>query len=412
MSTLDLIMFTLGTGLVLNPFIARLAKSTPLTPALIYLSGGALLGMSTTLLPSVSLAYNPQNAAFIEHFTEAVVVLTLVSAGLKIDRPFDKSLWASTWRLLGITMVLSIGIITLLGMYWGFPLATALLLGAVLAPTDPVLAHDMQTGPPQQDEGEHPAKVALTTEAGFNDGLAFPFTYLAIAWQNQGNQSETELLWQWFYWDLLSRVGLGIGIGWLAGRLLSWLLFKALKDPHKKNTMSQHFGVFILGTTLLTYAGAELLHGYGFLAVFVAALVTRSQCREHPYHRKMFKFLEQFEESLTSILLLMMGVLVAYQGQQLFQPAYWAFALLLVLGVRPLTGLLGLLGCGRPFKMRLAVAFLGVRGIGSFYYLAYAAPYFDRDALSEISLLVLCTVIVSAILHGISSKKLLAPEKS
>lgn len=413
MLTLDIALLILGIGLLLNPVIARLASHTPLTPAIIYLSLGALLGTSTSMFPGVSMAYSDQDAKLIEHFTEVVVVITLVSAGLKIDRPFDKLWWSSTWRLLGITMTFTIASVTVLGWYWGFPFATALLLGSVLAPTDPVLAHDMQTGPPQQDAPEKEAKIALTTEAGFNDGLAFPFTYLAITLhQTRGMASnavhKSSVLLEWLQWDLLGRVSLGLGMGWLMGRLLSWILFEVIKDPNKKDTMAQHFGVFILGATLATYAGTELVGGYGFLAVFIAATVGRSQSRGHDYHRKTFKFLEQIEESLTSVLLLLLGVMLAYQGSNLWQPTYWIFAGVIVVGVRPLAGMLGLWGCSKPLRERLAIAFLGVRGIGSFYYLAYASHHFKNHEISEITLLVLCTVVVSAILHGISSKKLLA----
>lgn len=413
MFTLDISLLILGLGLLLNPLIASLAQKTPLTPALVYLSLGALLGASSSIFPGFSMAYANQDAKLIEHFTEVVVVITLAGAGLKIDRPFDKLWWSSTWRLLGITMPLSIAGITALGWVWGLPFASALLLGSVLAPTDPVLAHDMQTGPPQQDTPEKEAKIVLTTEAGFNDGLAFPFTYLAIALHYASNTasgtvSTSTVFFKWLQWDLLGRVGLGLGMGWLMGRLLSWILFKATKDHHKKDTMNQHFGVFIIGATLATYACAELVGGYGFLAVFIAATVGRSQNREEHYHRKTFKFLEQIEESLTSVLLLILGVFFAYQGKNLWQAAYWGSAVIIVVGIRPLAGMIGLWGYSKPLKKRLAIAFLGVRGIGSFYYLAYAAHHFKDDEISEITLLVLCCVVVSAVLHGLSSKKLLS----
>ena len=104
-----------------------------------------------------------------------------MGAGLKLDRPVSWRGWESSWRLLGIAMPLTIAGIAFLG--WtilGLGIGAALLLGAVLAPTDPVLASDIQVGPPQSGK-EDEVRFALTSEAGLNDGAAFPFVYLAIA---------------------------------------------------------------------------------------------------------------------------------------------------------------------------------------------------------------------------------------
>lgn len=115
-----------------------------------------------------------------ETLSEMAVIVALFATGMRLDvvRPFSR--WRVTWRLLAVAMPLTIGAMVLAGMAAGLPLASALLLGAVLAPTDPVLAGDLQVGPPTEG-GEHPVRFALTTEAGLNDGLAFPFVYLAIA---------------------------------------------------------------------------------------------------------------------------------------------------------------------------------------------------------------------------------------
>jgi NhaP-type Na+/H+ or K+/H+ antiporter len=109
------------------------------------------------------------------------VAAALMGAGLKLDRAFSWRKWGVTWRLLAVTMPLSIAAITLIGgLGLGLSWVAALLLGASLAPTDPVLAADVQVGPPKSGE-EDEVRFGLTSEAGLNDGLAFPFVNLAIA---------------------------------------------------------------------------------------------------------------------------------------------------------------------------------------------------------------------------------------
>ncbi len=402
MSNLDLTVLIIGVSMLINPLVARYTKKLPITPAMVYVFIGLLLGMSTQVLPAFQMSYSDEHARIVEHFTEIVVVMTLVSAGIKIDRPFDRKWWSNTWRLLGITMVSTIAAITAAGYYLlQLPLAVAILLGAVMAPTDPVLAHDMQTGPPLQDNPEHHVRFTLTTEAGFNDGLAFPFTYLAMQFYKQG--ASWPVFWEWFGWDLFARVSIGLAVGYLMGKVMGWFLFQVVEDQKAESMMSQHFGIFVLGATLATYSLCELLSGYGFLAVFIAAVMGRSHNREHRYHKKTFKFLEQIEESLTCILLLMLGAAAAYQGWAVLSLNNMLIALGTVFLIRPIAGMLGMLGCESSFKDRFAVSFLGVRGIGSFYYLAYAATHFNSDAVSTLTQIVLCTVMLSIVVHGIGS---------
>ena len=151
--------------------------------------------------------------------TEFVVIVALMGAGLKLDRPLGWHSWLITWRLIGVAMPITIAAIALLGWGWlGLDLASALLLGAALAPTDPVLASDVQVGPPKSGE-EDEVRFALTSEAGLNDGLSFPFVYLAIA---VSLSQVTGKFWfrEWLLVDVVWKLAAGIGVGWLVGRLM------------------------------------------------------------------------------------------------------------------------------------------------------------------------------------------------
>ncbi|MBX9698616.1 MAG: cation:proton antiporter [Acetobacteraceae bacterium] len=336
--------------------------------------------------------------AVTERLTELVVIVALTGAGLKLDRPFNLRGWGLTWRMLGIAMPLSIAAIALIG-HWllGLGLAAALLLGAALAPTDPVLAADVQVGPPGSGE-EDEVRFTLTAEAGLNDGLAFPFVNLAIAISAYGMQPGPWLL-DWALEDVAWKLGVGLALGWGIGRALGWLMFRV---PNRARLSRTGEGFVALGVTFLVYGATEMAHGYGFLAVFVAALAMRAAERHHRYHQTLHDFADQIER------LLMMAILVLFGGAiagGLLGPLDWAgvaAALLFLFVARPAAGMLALIGSGRPLGERAAIAFFGIRGLGSFYYLAYALNHEEGFAAVGESLWAALglTVLVSVMLHG------------
>ena len=184
---------------------------------IIYVLLAALLFSLPVGLPAIDPIGNTLHSQIAEYLTELIVIVSLAGAGLAIDCPFRFQTWASTWWLLGVAMPISIGAAVVLGQYlFGLSLSASVLLGALLAPTDPVLACSLQVGPPNQG-GEDPVRFSLTTEAGLNDGLAFPFVYLAIAIAE--HTSLGGWLGEWFAIDLLYRVIMGtlvgIGVGWV-----------------------------------------------------------------------------------------------------------------------------------------------------------------------------------------------------
>ena len=158
----------------------------------------------------------------------------------------------STWRLIGIAMPVTMAAVALLG--WGLlglGLASALLIGAALAPTDPVLASDVQVGPPQSGE-EDDVRFALTSEAGLNDGLSFPFVYLAIAISISQVTGEPWLR-EWLLVDVVWKLTAGIGVGWLVGKLMGYLTFRL---PRRAQLSRTGDGFVALGITCLGY-GAD-----------------------------------------------------------------------------------------------------------------------------------------------------------
>jgi NhaP-type Na+/H+ or K+/H+ antiporter len=346
-----------------------------------------------------------------EKLAEFVVIISLMGVGLKLDRPFSLRTWTTTWRLLVVVLPLTVAGAALLG-WWGlgFVPATALLLGAVLAPTDPVLASDVQVGSPgegtdtagDQPEGredEHELRFALTSEAGFNDGLAFPFTYAAIL---VAGASVTGAKWveKWLGFYVGYRVVVGVLAGLVLGYLFAELLFRFSPTSTIGKTVE---GVEALGGTLLIYGLTELVSGYGFLAVFVAALVVRHTERSHEYNEALHDFSEVTERLAMSVgLVLFGGMLVTGLLDPLtLEMAALGLAILFVL--RPLAAFVGQLGAPIDRGERGAIGFFGIRGIGSLYYLSYALNEAAFEQSRALWALVGFVVLTSIVVYGVSA---------
>src|SRR6478609_2434607 len=375
------------------------------------------LAIGFTPLPD-GMPLDPQeNRATIEHVTELVVIVALMGVGLAIDRPLELrrraswAKWGNTWRLLGIAMPLGIAGITLLGWMLGAPLAVALLLGAALAPTDPVLASDVQVAGPQTGDHEvdesDELRFTLTSEAGLNDGLAFPFVYAAILLSTEGAVGL-----EWVGWYLVGKVVVGVVAGIVVGRVLAYVAFRSRSDSLRVAERGE--SLLALAALVSAYGVGELVGGYGFLSVFVCAMTFRSAERAHDYHAAMHEVTERLERLLTLFVLLVLGIALS---RGLLDALDWrgvAIGMALILLVRPAAGMLALAvrsdpaagGLTRP--QQLAAAFFGVRGVGSLYYLAYAAgeaPELGADWLwSTVSF----TIVASVLVHGVLSTPVMA----
>lgn len=342
------------------------------------------------------------------HLTELIVIIALMGTGLKIDHPFSFHKWQAPFRLVTITMLLSI--VSLVGLSaWllGFDWASAVLLGAVLAPTDPVLAADVQVGGPNEGKNDD-VRFSLTAEAGLNDGMAFPFTWMAIAIALAASSGEP-WLGEWLGKYLLYKIAAGVGIGFLAGKGVTYLFFQL---PEKHEMLHVRDGLVALSSTLFIYGITELAQGYGFIAVFVAAITVRNYEMEHEYHQKLHAFTDQIERILLAILLTLFGGSLV---EGILGNLTWPLALLglgFVFLIRPLSGFLGLLGVDMRSKDKWAVSFFGIKGIGSFFYLTFALSEADFAYQEEIWSLTAFVVLVSILVHGFTASVVVGSLKS
>jgi len=396
MSTYIICITIIGIASLGMAWMPSLTEKTKISYAIIYVLLGALLFSAIPLLPAANPIENPE---FTLRLTEMVVIVSIMGTGLKIDEPFSLKTWLVPFRLVTITMLLSIAAVALAAWYF-FNLnpATAILLGAALAPTDPVLASDVQVGPPLDDDKDN-TRFTLTAEAGMNDGMAFPFTWLAVMLAAATGPIQERLL-SWVWMDLIYRIAAGVLIGYAMGKLLAYLVIYL---PEKKNFVVIRDGFVGIATTLLVYGVTELLHGYGFIAVFVTAITLRNSEMDHKYHKKLHSFTDQIEKILVAIVLLLLGGAVV---SGILKPLTlnWAlFGLVFLFIIRPLTALLSMIKIPYHTNEKMAISFFGIRGIGSFFYLAFALSETKFSNEAELWAVVSFIVLASIFIHGISA---------
>ena len=321
--TASAVYLLLGLSLLVATVLPQLTRRIALSPPMVLVALGMLFG----LLPMADgVDLEPQDHhALITHVTEFTVLVSLMGVGLAIDRMLDLrsprswATWSPVWRLLLVTMPLTVAGIALLGWWMaGLAPAVALLLGGVLAPTDPVLASDVQVGEPLTDDIDDPEgetdrdglkedddiRFALTAEAGLNDGLAFPFVHLSLLVMAGGFTLVDGV--GWLGWYVVGKIVVGVLAGLAVGWLLGRQAFHAKRDDLRLAEVGEP--LLALAALLTAYGVAELLSGYGFLAVFVCAVRLRASERGHSYQRAMHAVVERLERLMTLLVLLVLGM--------------------------------------------------------------------------------------------------------
>ena len=397
--------YTLGllfVGMALFAAVIALSQQDEraFSAAVVYLVIGAVASISLELA-GTKLIEPFEDTTALEHVSEIAVIVALFSAGLKLDRRLGWRRWRSAILLLAVVMPLTMVAVTLLGVYaMGLSLGAAVLLAAVLAPTDPVLASDVSVGPPG-DEDEPEPKFALTAEAGFNDGLAFPFVFLGILIAGEGEGWFLE----WLAADVVYAIGVGIALGALAGRLIAAAVLRLRNAGLLKRELD---GWLAVATVLAVYGLVEAVGGYGFLAAFAGGLAFRRYERDHEYNGRVHAGAETVEKFAEIAAVLLLGSTVTLAG--LGEPglAGWAVALAVIFVVRPLAALIAFLPTGISHREGSYIGWFGIRGVGSFYYVAVAlaAGVLSASEATTLYWTVIVCVGVSIVVHGMSASPL------
>ncbi len=311
----------------------------------------------------------------LEAISEIALLIALFTVGIKIRVPVGDWRWSLPLKLATISMVLTIAGVVAAG-YWllALPLGLALVLGATLAPTDPVLASEVQLRSPNDRDT---LRFALTGEGGLNDGTAFPFVLLGLGWL--GLHDLGEYGGRWLLVDVIWGTAGGLGIGFVIGVGVARGV-RALRRWREDAAILDEF--LLLGVIGLSYGAALAAHTLGFLAVLAAGLALRRaddlhagsrRTAEHsPLTPSMLSVNEQLERIVEVAVVLLVGVMIS--------TGYWsmgglALAALLILVIRPVAVWLGISGESADTAPRRLLAWFGIRGIGSVYYAAYASAH-------------------------------------
>lgn len=400
----DSLYLLAGIALLGGAVLPRLLRKRAISTPMAFVAVGLLLGLVP--MPDRIFVLPQEHREITERMSELCVIIALMGVGLAIDRPLRWRTWTTAWRLVLVAMPLCIAGVALLGWgLMGLAPASALLLGAALAPTDPVLASDVQVDGPDVDDGDgaptpeedDEVRFALTSEAGLNDGGAFPFVHAAILLAGVGSVSGWAL--EWLAWDVLGKVAIGVAVGAVSGYLLARLAFRSQRKVLRLAEAGDP--ILAIAATMGVYGLTQVLQGYGFLAVFICGVAMRSLERDHHFHASLHEFIGQLEHMLTWALLLLLG---AAMSQGLLASLTWggaAVGVLLVLLVRPALAWLSLRGTVLGPRERHVTAFFGVRGIGSIYYLAYATGQEHFVGGAQLWSTVAFTVLLSVGLHGV-----------
>ena len=369
--------------------------------SLIYLGLGLAAATAIDLL-GVRWIDPLADAKVIGRLAEFSVIVALFATGLKLDRALDGPAWGPVARLLGIVMPLTIAAVALFGtQVMGLSLGAAIILGAVLAPTDPVLAGDVGVGPPG-DEDERDPNFALTAEAGLNDGLAFPFVFLGAF---VAAEDGSGWLVEWLTADVLYAVTVGIALGALGG----YYIAKSIVGLRERNLLAEALeGWVALGAVLVVYGITEIAGGYGFLAAFAAGLAFRRYEHGHTLNRTVHDGAEVVEKFSELALILVLGSMVTIAGLQQAGGSGWLLVPVLLLVIRPLATLLAFTGSRMGPRERVFIGWFGVRGIGSLYYVAVALGLgiLSSDEAQTLFWTVAACVVISIVVHGVTATPL------
>jgi NhaP-type Na+/H+ or K+/H+ antiporter len=338
----------------------------------------------------------------LEHLTELAVILALFGTGLKLERPLTWASWAGVARLLLVAMPLTIAAVALLG--WaamGLSAGAAIILGAAVAPTDPVLAGDIGVGPPGDEEEREP-NFSITGEAGLNDGLALPFILLgAFVATEDGTGWLAEWLVADVAWAVLVAVLTGAAVGYGLAALAVRLRDRELLDP-------RFDGWLAIAAVLVIYGATEAMSALGFVAAFVGGVAFRRYEHGHEYNARVHEGAEMVEKFAELAIVLLLGTLVTVEGLQAPGLSGWLVVAAVILVLRPAAVLVSLAGSGLPARERIWIGWFGVRGIGSLYYASLAiglAVLSDAEA-SQLFWTVAVLIIVSIVVHGVTATPL------
>jgi NhaP-type Na+/H+ or K+/H+ antiporter len=430
-----------GVLLLLMALSSAHLRRLPVSTSAIYLAVGVALGPHGFRLLDIDIA---ASLGWFERLTEIAVIVSLFVGGLRLRLPIGDPAWRAAYIMAGPVMVLSIAGVALFAHFiLGLAPPLALLIGAILAPTDPVLASAISVSDARDEDR---MRYGISGEAGLNDGMAFPFVVFALLWaEHDGFGSWAG---EWALYRVVWAIPAGLLLGFFLGRGVGrFAIF--LRSRNRDTSAPSDF--LALAVIALSYVAADAIGAWGFLAVFAAGVGLRGaeirvvRRRPHPEHRRrveesedkgemphppaedlvasrveeedlaepavaagvlvaeVISFGDTAERLLEVMLVVIVGVAIA---------SYWSFdaiplALALLFIIRPLATLICLIGSPTTVVQRSLMGWFGIRGIGSLYYLSYALSRRPGPEVEQAIPFTITVIALSVLLHGISGQPIM-----
>jgi len=426
-----LLYLIVGAVLLAMGIATSALRHLPCSTAMIYLLLGWLLGPAGAGLLHLDIA---TDAALLRRVVEVALLVSLFAIGLRLRVPLPDPLWRVPCRLGLLAMLVTVpALAACAALVLGLGAGPALLFAAILAPTDPVLAHDVQV----RDPGDRDlVRFALSGEGGLNDGIALPFALagLALCGSPGGMHGMAPLSAAFAFaalWGIAGAAAIGGVLGWATTHTIGWL-----RTRHAQALGLE--GFFALALIELSFGAAQLAHTFGFIATFAAGVAMRRvehrasgdraprdvigkvdsanvvATEQHPdkAHAYMAEsvlgFTIELERIAEAVVMTMVGSVLATLPGALFTWRTALLAVLLFFVVRPAAVLLSLAGSRATPAQRRLMAWFGIRGIGSFYYLLFALELGPADTVRPLVAPVLAIVAASVIAHGVSATPLMS----
>lgn len=394
----------LGFAISLMAFIPVYSKKLKITYIIPLLLMGILMYIFKVPLPWPEPLWDFKIGKII---TEVIVIISLMTAGLKIGTNYNLTDWKKPFALILITMPLFMVAVFLISKYiLGLSNVLSLLLAAVLVPTDPVLANEMQLEEHQDlKEKNTGLRFTLTAEAGINDGVAFPFIFLAILYSQASSFSAID--WPYFLsYYVVYKIIVGSIIGCAIGYVYSYFAHRHNKKD-KQNILS---GFIALALTFLSYGVGEIFHGYGFISVFCSGIFMQYFSKKRKQDRiknTMLHYVEETEKMLVAIWTIFFGGAIMSGILNYTDFTGIIISLVIVLLIRPITGYLAMLTTNFNWHKKFAIGFFGIKGIGSFFYLSFALIHGNFEGYEELIGIVSYVILFSIIIHGLTSLRVI-----
>jgi len=370
--------------------VSKRIQGSIFTPPILFAGAGLLL--SQLLLETAGLSYSHGGLHLLAELT-LILVLAADSSQISLDNLKKMKSIPIRLLLIALPLILIAGAIVGHIIFPHIGWYQAALIAAILAPTDAALGASVLANK------SIPLKIrqGLNVESGLNDGIALPAVLFFACFLNLAHQTGTE--------NWLAFLSLQLIIGPIAGVVVGWVGGHLIALAAKKGWMTEEFqGVAAIALAVLAFALAELCHGNGFIAAFIAGL-TYGNLHVH-YSKFLHEFTETESQFLAYLTFFLFGALILPEAIPHFTPQIFIYALLSLTLVRMIPVAISMIGSGMHISEVGFMGWFGPRGLASLLFALLILEDLEVAQAEFVQTVVAATVLLSIVLHGMTAAPL------